>query len=236
MTTKHLRCNCAATPVSRFLQGRVISWQGMRVAIVSVLTALHLGTFAQAEGQPPFRNDAAPGPYVAGFRVVAQYDYSRTFQPEIDELGRPYAGERARPIQTLMWYPAERSADKAMTWGDYVALDATQVSFNQPRAIPTAADYFKSLIAPSGTERMRAIRDAHEAPGRHPVVIYAPSFSSGAWENSEFLRISRELGLCRHRESRYGSELFLYARSCWSRGAGSGYQLPSRLCPVTVQH
>lgn len=139
-----------------------------------------------AEGLPPFRNDATPGPQAAGFRVVAQYDYSRVFQPRIDELGRPYPGERARPIQTLVWYPAAKSSDRTMTWGDYVTLDATQVSFDQPRAVPVAADYFKTLVAPSGGERTRAIRDAQPVAGHFPVVIYAPSFTAWPWENAEF--------------------------------------------------
>ena len=141
--------------------------------------------FAHAQHPPAFTNKAAMGPYAAGVRLVEQYDYSRTFQPAIDELGRPYPGERARPIQTLIWYPADKSSRQPMTWGDYVALSDSQVSFGRPRTMPAAADYFKSLIAPSMADPMAGIRDAQPARGRFPVVIYAASFSSWAWENPE---------------------------------------------------
>ena len=137
-------------------------------------------------GTAQFRNEAAAGPHAAGFRVVNQYDYSRVFQPQIDELGHPWAGERARPIQTFIWYPAEKTSKPTMTWGDYVALDGNQVSFDRPRAIPQAADYFKSLLAPSYGEPTRGTRDAPPSDGHFPAVVYAPSFTSGAWENVEF--------------------------------------------------
>ena len=158
----------------------------MRIVVGLLLAGLLCGNPAQAAALPPFRNDAATGPYAAGFRVVEQYDYSRTFQPEIDELGRPNPGERARPIQTLVWYPAEKSSGRTMTWGDYVALDSTQVSFGKPRAIPVAADYFKTLIAPSAGEPEQGIRNAKPEAGQFPVVVYAPSFSAWPWENAEF--------------------------------------------------
>ena len=138
MLTTYPCRDSASLPISGAPQGRLTRLRGVRL-LGGLLVALHWVNAAPAPSVSHFRNDAATGPHAAGFRVVAQYDYSRTFQPQIDELGRPYSGERARPIQTSIWYPAEKSSQPTMTWGDYVALDATQVSFDRPRAIPPAA-------------------------------------------------------------------------------------------------
>jgi hypothetical protein len=50
-----------------------------------------------------FALEAKQGSHAVGLKVVEQYDYSRIFQPLIDDLGQPYRGERARPLQTLIW-------------------------------------------------------------------------------------------------------------------------------------
>ena len=42
------------------------------------------------------------GPHHVGLRVVEQYDYSRTYRHFIADLGKPFQGERARPLQTLI--------------------------------------------------------------------------------------------------------------------------------------
>lgn len=68
--------------------------------------------FASAQTPAHFYFTGQPGPHGVGLKVVEQYDYSRTFHPPTDALGKPYAGERARPIQTLILYPAEHSRAK----------------------------------------------------------------------------------------------------------------------------
>ncbi|UOQ64545.1 hypothetical protein [Hymenobacter volaticus] len=53
--------------------------------------------------------DLKPGPHGVGFRVVQQYDYARSYKDKTDLVtGKPYLGERARPVQTLVWYPARK--------------------------------------------------------------------------------------------------------------------------------
>ena len=66
-------------------------------------------SYVSAQGTPMFALEAKQGPHAVGLRVVEQYDYSRIFQPLIDDLGQPYRAERARPLQTLIWYPAQKS-------------------------------------------------------------------------------------------------------------------------------
>ena len=88
-----------------------------------------------AEG-PLFRFTEQPGKYAVGLKVVEQYDFSRTYRAKIDAEGKPTVGERARPLQTLVWYPAETSGRKRMTVGDYAGLLATETSFDKPNISP----------------------------------------------------------------------------------------------------
>jgi dienelactone hydrolase len=124
-----------------------------------------------------------PGPYAVGLNIVEQYDYSRTFHAAIDELGKPYQGERARPIQTLIWYPAQRSTSQRVTYGDYFALRKTETSFGHPQVSVGFADQFMAGVDPA--QPMWAVRNAPAAPGRFPVVIYAPSATAYSFENAD---------------------------------------------------
>src|SRR5260370_37445148 len=101
-------------------------------------TAVLLGCLVEAGAQtasvnagdgPRFRFTEKPGPHPVGLKVVEQYDYSRTYRPITDELGKPFVGDRARPLQTLVWYPSQRSSEKPMTVGDYSRLAATATDF-----------------------------------------------------------------------------------------------------------
>jgi hypothetical protein len=65
------------------------------------------------------------GPHAVGFRVVQQYDYSRTNKEKIDVVtGTASVGERARPIQTLVWYPAQKGG-APVSYEDYVRTEAS---------------------------------------------------------------------------------------------------------------
>ncbi len=134
--------------------------------------------------QSTFHFTERPGSHAVGLKVVEQYDYSRTYRPATDELGKPQSGERARPLQTLIWYPAQASSEKAMTVGDYIQLKATETSFGKPEASPEMKEWMDEA-KPTDKDAMWARRDAPLAAGRFPVVIYAPSFSSTSWENAD---------------------------------------------------
>jgi pimeloyl-ACP methyl ester carboxylesterase len=124
-----------------------------------------------------------PGPYSVGLKVVHQYDYSRIFRESVDDLGKPYLEERARPLQTLIWYPAVPGGGKPMTVGDYVRLLATETSFDKPNS----GDVFKGSLGlgPNTKSILWAVRDASQKAGSFPIVIYAPSLSSQSWENAD---------------------------------------------------
>jgi pimeloyl-ACP methyl ester carboxylesterase len=158
------------------------SLKGSMLSFCLVAAAASSGAWAQ--NGPLFHFTEKPGPHAVGLKVVEQYDYSRTYRHVTDELGKPYRGERARPLQTLIWYPAERSGAKPMTVGDYGNLWATETTFGKPKMTSTAQDWLDGM-SPTLALPLWAVRDASEAPGRFPVVIYAPSFSAVSWENAD---------------------------------------------------
>lgn len=125
-----------------------------------------------------------PGSHAVGLKVVEQYDFSRTYRPATDDLGKPYTKEHARPLQTLIWYPAEKGAGKPMTVADYVNLLATETSFGDPH-MAGSVESLRSDMAPSLGTVLWAVRNAKLASGRFPVVIYAPSLSAMASENAD---------------------------------------------------
>lgn len=156
-----------------------------RICSLCVLVFAGAATAAGfAQSAERFIFDQKPGAYAVGLKVVDQYDYSRTWGPAVDDLGKPVSGERARPLQTLIWYPAEKTAGKPMTVGDYFALLETETSFDKPH-LPIYWQDWKTGLAPAMQDALWAVRDAPAVAGHYPVVIYAPSFGSMAWENAD---------------------------------------------------
>jgi len=135
--------------------------------------------------------DAMPGPYRVGFHVRQQYDRARVYlRPRHPVTAQATSADRARPLQTLVWYPAIGSGGGALTYRDYLATVATEEEFSRtPEQVRRATD----LLAQAGGARLqgglrspvRALRDAPERPGKFPVVIYAPSHSAYAIENAD---------------------------------------------------
>jgi dienelactone hydrolase len=158
-----------------------------------ILAALLLATTVAASSASTFTFANEPGPYRVGLHVKAQYDFSRVYKGRTDLVtGEPTKGERARPIQALVWYPAQDKG-QALVYRDYLATIATE---EQPTLgadeVRRATDALLAgwLGGPRGDlvrqelkRPMWARRDAPEHAGKFPVVIYAPSFSAPAVEN-----------------------------------------------------
>ena len=70
--------------------------------VISVATAQEVPNFQ-------FRFTEKPGPYSVGHKVIEQYDRSRVFHSTIDGTGKSATVDGFRPLQTLVWYPAEAS-------------------------------------------------------------------------------------------------------------------------------
>jgi len=134
--------------------------------------------------EPRFQFLEVPGPHSVGLKVLEQFDYSRLYKGSSDAQGKPYKGERARPIQVLVWFPAEPSTAKRMCVADYVKLLETETSYGQP-AISPALRELSSAMRLNLADPLWAVRDAPHLGGRFPVVVYAPSFSAPSWENAD---------------------------------------------------
>src|SRR5580704_6782478 len=153
--------------------------------LISNVVASHAqNTPAVASAEQRFHFTEKPGPTAVGLQVVEQYDFSRSYRPITDDLGKPYQGERARPLQTLIWYPALKSSGKPMTVGDYGDLLASETTFEKPDLTADWKQWLDSM-RPTLKDSMWAVRDAPMLKGRFPTVIYAPSFSSMSWENAD---------------------------------------------------
>jgi tetratricopeptide (TPR) repeat protein len=137
---------------------------------------------AEADNGPLFHFTEKPGPYQVGLNVVQQYDFSRTYRPKVDALGKLALGERARPLQMLIWYSAEKSGEKPMTVEDYSELLATETNVDKPQAWGEFKQWVDGM-KPTLNDSLWARRDAKAQTGKFPLVIYAPSFSAMSWEN-----------------------------------------------------
>ncbi|MBT2117320.1 hypothetical protein KK141_02410 [Dyella sp. LX-66] len=123
-----------------------------------------------------------PGAYPVGLKVVEQYDRSRNFPALSDASGKLPAKGGPRPLQTLIWYPSRAGAGKPMTVGDYARLADTELHFGAP---DEKGNKWRMQLKASFDIPLWAVRDAQPAKGRYPVLIYAPSDSSIAWENAD---------------------------------------------------
>jgi hypothetical protein len=150
---------------------------------IFLLSAFVLCVSANAQAPELFSLKAKPGPYMVGLRVVDQHDRSRNFRSKVDDLGKPATGETSRPLQTLIWYPAENIKQEHVSVADYLALRSTETSFGAPTLSAGLDEWFIQGVPSPAQVKTLATRDATPLPRRFPVVIYAPSFSSFSWEN-----------------------------------------------------
>ena len=150
---------------------------------------------ASAGATSHYKFSNPPGMYSVGLQVVQQYDYTRSSRPAIDlDTGAVRKGELARPIQTLVWYPA-KSGGTSVTYGDYLRAAATQSDFSLSEAQVTRAAQAKleqngKGLSPAQRQAeaaspMLARRDAVPIVGKFPLVIYAPGANGAAHENAE---------------------------------------------------
>jgi dienelactone hydrolase len=136
-----------------------------------------------------------PGSLAVGWKMIQQYDQARTYKGLIDPVsGEPTRGERARPIQTQIWYPA-RKGGVPVTYADYLRTEATEEDFARSAAdiesfmANTRKEYVGRLGAGQAdkvfAQRMWAVRDAPALQGSYPVVIYAPGAGGSGYEPAD---------------------------------------------------
>lgn len=139
---------------------------------------------------------APRGEFSVGFRVIKQYDYTREFKRKHDAItGEETRGERARPIQTLIWYPAA-PANAPVRYEDYVKTRFTETDFsrNSEQLAAELAKVEEKLnrrltngATPLLKQPMLANWDAPPLTGRFPIVIYAAGAGGSADENADML-------------------------------------------------
>lgn len=127
-----------------------------------------------------------PGPHAAGFKVLFEYDASRPYKREADYWGKKIEGERRRPLQINIWYPAAPSSGTPIVFQDYLLLTAREENFAEapPEQKQRVFAAFKNQWARDADEQTvskvlntqtGAFRDAKPAAGKFPLVIIAPS-------------------------------------------------------------
>ncbi len=159
---------------------------------VSLLVFLLIGNIAYSE-KPMVWGELEPGKHAIGFKTVEEFDYSRIFRPKHDYLGNPVEGERHRPVQACIWYPAIADSNAIrMTYAEY-AFPYPQddrffnlLSALQDREMQYLFQFTRdqeAVLRISSTE-MGAVRDAAPAQGEFPLIIYVPDQMAGYAENA----------------------------------------------------
>ena len=146
--------------------------------VVSVASGQTLPSFQ-------FQFTEKSGPYSVGLKVIEQYDRSRVFHDTSDATGKPVTADGFRPLQTLVWYPADESKAQRMTIGNYAALIRTETSFDKPVEHGKPQSFVEDFTRGTTALPVWAHRDAPMQPRRFPLVIYAPSLNGPAIENIE---------------------------------------------------
>lgn len=145
------------------------------------------------------------GPYGVAFSTATVVDATRTLYAPKDYLGRPRADWGKRPLHVAIWQPAEPvTSGTEMTYADYLPLLAwdtgpqpegaaerqtAELRYIQtvtPLAGPPEPEAVERLLR----QRVWARQGATPAPGRFPVLVYAPGMGYPAFDNSvlfEFL-------------------------------------------------
>lgn len=159
-----------------------------------ILLALFLSASTSVAAAQALNLAPAPGPYEVGLQVRQHYDRTRVYRRMRDNVtAQIVSGERTRPVQTLVWYPAAGKGE-TMRYRDYITTMASEERFDAPEQArrDTDAAIKERLDGPRGPalerefERaMLARRDADALPGKFPVLIYAPSYSASAMENAD---------------------------------------------------
>lgn len=155
-----------------------------------------LCTTMAAQAADTFTFSNPPGPHAVGVKVVQQYDRSRVYKTAVDPYtGEAAQGERARPVQTIVWYPAGGGGGGTrQSFRDYLETGATEDGFRRSKAevkrltgqgIEEGAGTRRPALLRDLARPMLALRDATAKKGSFPVVIYAPGFSAPAIENAD---------------------------------------------------
>jgi dienelactone hydrolase len=150
-------------------------------------------------GRPLIWPAAEPGPYEVGYRVLHEYDSTRTFKRKFDYFGQPTEGSIARPIQISVWYPAAAAPRlNRMKLEDYYFATATETDFAPPsterltnlknrlkniwpiefRIPPEGRAAIREKIEDALQEEVFAAKDAAPEKGPFPLIVHMPGYNA----------------------------------------------------------
>ena len=163
-------------------------------SIVTVAAVILLFSFEGFAVESNLKFELTPGPYAVGFKAVNNYDYARTYYAGYDIAGNKVS-EKARPIQTSVWYPADPAKAKTakrMVFREYAYLMAHELGYRElTDTVKTeAVTQFHLFFSTPPEKRVEldvvtnAVRDAVPAEGKFPLVVYGPSINCVSFENS----------------------------------------------------
>jgi len=174
---------------------RLVNRLVLLVAVAFTASVFHSRAAAQT---PPLWGSLRPGPHAVGYREEITPDPSRTFFPERDYEGKPYPGDRSRPVLIQLFYPAPVGSNAPrMLYGDYLNIEgdtpaSAAVAEGLRRRTRGIHDYYQNkylqpykggLFERLTKMETAAVRDAPAAGGRFPVVIYGGGTEFGTDEN-----------------------------------------------------
>jgi hypothetical protein len=164
---------------------------------ITALALLSVGaSTVRGSSEVDFWPGLEPGPYAVGFEAHHVYDHGRSFTvfADGDYISDEAAG--SRPLQILVWYPAEKRAEPAyMEIWEYVRLRHTRYGFADVGKVSRQEVFDRLLQGPGDqdfdseavdrllTSKTLAIREAEPAGGRFPLLIYGPGAQSEGWDN-----------------------------------------------------
>jgi dienelactone hydrolase len=169
------------------------SVRSYQVIAVALISWVFVGQSSADGKTPAIWGELEPGPYAVGFKTIEKYDHSRVSRPEHDYFGRPLDGERARPIQTCIWYPAETTTElSSMVYGEYVFPypgDSrffgflSEVQGREIQSLHRLLNNNRGGVLDLLSLKVGAIRDAPLSEGSFPLIVYSPELGSGVAEN-----------------------------------------------------
>jgi len=162
------------------------------IALSVLLLILPVVTTANS---PDLWGGLQPGNYDIGFKTIETYDYSRTFRCKHDLRGNPRPGERARPIQICIWYPAQHDDDMApMVFSEYVFPNPANPDFFELLSRLQEREIYNVLFPLVQNSyvhvndllslNLAAVRDAAPVAGRFPLILYHPDLTNSYCDNA----------------------------------------------------
>jgi dienelactone hydrolase len=159
-----------------------------KMAVIFPIALLIFGLPTEVRSETsPIWGKLTSGQHAVGFQILFRKDSSRPFKSKRDYQGNITTGDRSRPIQISVWYPANATGKSTpITFEEYLYLTASEQTGSEPtdQQKQNVISAFKNRWAQSASDenvraalksKMMALRDADPAKDRFPLVLIAPS-------------------------------------------------------------